>query len=140
MSCASPVLCVAGDSGGSVIVWNGTSWTRPRLVDRSSGAPVDNASGAPADNASGAPVDNASGAPVDNASGAPVDNMVTAVSCTGATFCMGTDSGGRSLTFDGATWSSPVRVGAGAALNSVSCVSASFCVAVDAAGNAYAYR
>jgi hypothetical protein len=66
--------------------------------------------------------------------------MLIAMSCVGATFCIATDSGGRALTFDGHTWSQPVRVGTGAALNSVSCVGPTFCVGVSLDGHAYIYR
>ena len=54
-----------------------------------------------------------------------------AVSCASTSFCAAVDANGFAVTWDGSTWSTPVAVDPGVALNGVSCVSSSFCVAVS---------
>ena len=62
------------------------------------------------------------------------------VSCPSASFCMAVDQyGNDALTFNGSSWSAPVRVGPASMrdeLTSVSCSSATWCVAVDTLGHA----
>lgn len=62
------------------------------------------------------------------------------VSCPVATFCMAVDkSGSNALTWNGTSWSAPVRVElgrTGVEIIHVSCADAGFCVAVDTRGRA----
>jgi hypothetical protein len=70
------------------------------------------------------------------------------VSCPASNFSAAVDGGGGNVvTFDGSTWSAPVKVDSEAAnsvsgpvrifLMSVSCLSAMFCVAGDSIGDAF---
>ncbi len=69
----------------------------------------------------------------------PPGGSPMAISCPTETFCAAVDQSRSMVTFNGATWSTPVYINAAASLESVSCVSASFCVAVDDWGYAYTY-
>lgn len=63
-----------------------------------------------------------------------------AVSCPSRAFCVATDGEGKVLTYNGHSWSKPVKIDPG--INApgepmpVSCPTASFCVAVDGNGRA----
>ena len=54
---------------------------------------------------------------------------ITAVACTGASFCVVIDGEGNSFAYDGQGWSG--NLGAWGAANQISCTSASFCVAAE---------
>lgn len=60
---------------------------------------------------------------------------LTAVSCSGPTFCAAVDVNGNALQFNGRTWSRPKSVDAAVyGLESVSCPTRNFCVASDGNG------
>ncbi len=54
---------------------------------------------------------------------------ITAIDCTGPTFCVTIDGEGNSFSYDGSGWSG--NLGAWGAANQISCVSPSFCVAAE---------
>jgi hypothetical protein len=54
---------------------------------------------------------------------------ITAIDCTGPTFCITIDGEGNSFAYKGSGWSG--NIGAWGAANQISCVSASFCVAAE---------
>jgi hypothetical protein len=54
---------------------------------------------------------------------------ITAIECTGPTFCVTIDGEGNSFAFNGSSWSA--NIGAWGAANQISCVSPSFCVAAE---------
>ncbi len=54
---------------------------------------------------------------------------ITAIDCTGPTFCVTIDGEGNSFAYDGNGWSG--NLGAWGAANQISCVSPSFCVAAE---------
>lgn len=68
------------------------------------------------------------------------------VSCVSATFCMALDPfGGYALTFNGKSWSAPVRIEQGpypdtGYIMTLSCATTTFCVAADLGGNAFTYN
>src|SRR5262249_57277432 len=66
---------------------------------------------------------------------------VTAVSCASQTMCVAVNDNGKALSYDGSSWTAPVRVvsPAFAGLAGVSCPSASFCMASGADGSYYTY-
>ncbi len=61
------------------------------------------------------------------------------ISCPTESFCVAVDEGGYVLTYNGSSWSQPVKIDPGNDLSSVSCPSARFCVAVDYDGNVFTY-
>ena len=69
---------------------------------------------------------------------------VTAVSCAGATFCMGVDDNDNALAFDGSTWGGPDTISAersaGSEPTALSCPTSSFCMAVDSGGGATSFN
>jgi hypothetical protein len=68
------------------------------------------------------------------------NNYLTSVSCSSTSFCVVVDNQGYAYTYNSGTWSLPVQVPTGIALNSVSCPSSTFCTAVDVNGNAYLFN
>jgi len=54
---------------------------------------------------------------------------ITAIDCTGPTFCIIIDGEGNSFAYDGNGWSG--NLGAWGAANQISCVSPSFCIAAE---------
>ena len=70
---------------------------------------------------------------------------LTSVSCASADFCVAVDALGRSLTFNGRTWTHPTPIGTSvvdvpngrlAAIAAVACPTTQFCAAVSASGDA----
>jgi len=123
VSCASTSFCMAGDVLGRVVRFNGATWTRPRPVEAAAPARRDRRAGTAG---------------------------IAGVSCVAPRFCAAVTVGGRALTFDGTTWSSPValepaavvnadRLRSVAPLGSVACSSPTSCAAVDASGNVYGF-
>ncbi|HEU5270412.1 MAG TPA: hypothetical protein VFU36_10865 [Jatrophihabitans sp.] len=56
------------------------------------------------------------------------------LSCPTVTFCMSANGDGYAITFDGHSWSSPVRISPYPNVLGVSCASPTFCVAVGGGG------
>jgi hypothetical protein len=79
-------------------------------------------------------------------SGGTIDpgGVLNAISCPTASFCLATDTGGRALTWNGSSWSSPRQVipqaiqypGSG---TFVSCPTASFCMVMNGDGDYATY-
>ena len=62
---------------------------------------------------------------------------LSALSCSGPTFCVAVDPNGYYLTYDGSAWAPPDALDLfGGGLSSVSCPRPGACVAVDMAGYA----
>ncbi|HEX4126637.1 MAG TPA: hypothetical protein VHX67_03565 [Acidimicrobiales bacterium] len=59
----------------------------------------------------------------------PAAQGITAIDCTGPTFCITIDGEGNSFAYDGRGWSG--NIGAWGAANGISCVSPSFCIAAE---------
>ena len=59
----------------------------------------------------------------------PAAQGITAIDCTGPTFCITIDGEGNSFAFDGSGWSG--NLGAWGAANQISCASPTFCVAAE---------
>ena len=64
---------------------------------------------------------------------------LVSLSCANHDFCVAADVSGNVLEWDGSAWSSPVSLGARAALSSVSCPTVGFCLAVGVLGQVYEY-
>ena len=59
----------------------------------------------------------------------PAAQGITAIDCTGPSFCITIDGEGNSFVYDGSGWSG--NLGAWGAANQISCVSPAFCVAAE---------
>jgi hypothetical protein len=59
----------------------------------------------------------------------PAAQGITAIDCTGPTFCITIDGEGNSFAYDGSSWTG--NLGAWGAANQISCVSPSFCIAAE---------
>jgi len=110
VSCPTTTFCVSVDGTGNVVMYNGATWSSPRLIDPNP------------------------------ASEFGFYNPLNSVACPKTNFCVAVDNVGNVLTYNGTTWSSPRLIDPGAALMSVSCPTTTFCAAVDNSGNALTYN
>lgn len=66
----------------------------------------------------------------------PKSNL-TSVSCSAGTFCVASDDQGRAFTFDGTSWSAPLKIDHDhdhGGLVDVSCPARNQCTALDSSG------
>ncbi len=161
VSCTSSTFCVAVDNAGYGLIYNGTTWSAPVLLDAAGpglrGGSFAMKVSCPAQGFC-VVVDTAGNAYIyrSGAWGAGQDidsstshNVVNSVSCATTTFCVAVDDDGNVLYYNGAGWGAPQfiddGVGPGIVGNiqtilSVSCPSVTFCMAGDATGGALAYN
>jgi hypothetical protein len=131
-SCGSTTFCVAVDSDGHALTYNGRQWGTRGLID-SMGHPeaiscasrtlcvvVDGAGYAVRWDGTrwSSPI------PID------VGHELTAVSCPTTTYCLMVDHSGRAVGYTGTRWGLPGPVGSADYLWGVSCASATYCVAL----------
>ena len=153
VSCPTANFCVAVDDGGHAVVYNGTSWSAPVVIDQQQLNAVSCSSPQFC-----VAVDQKGGTVTWDGSswlykpGVDPGNALVAVSCTSSSFCaaVGGDynGNGNAVMWNGSQWSSPDQLvwppgGEEGVLwwplSSVSC-SQQFCAAVDQYGNLYYYR
>jgi hypothetical protein len=120
VSCTSATFCAAATVAGRVFEWDGASWSRPVLL-----TPLDNIGLA-------------------ELAGLP---QISGISCASPTFCVAVGPSGQINTYNGRSWSKPVPIDTGSALEgnrdgltAVSCPSAQFCMAVDDLGRALTFN
>lgn len=143
VGCAGSSFCVSVDALGNGWYFDGTGWQ---------GGPGDWGSVAAVSCASPTFCASVSGgvSVFDGASwsqprtyGPPAE--MTGVSCPAPTFCVAVGDTGGVLTWNGTTWTGPVRLGGarrggpGADLVGVSCASAAFCMAVAGTAGAFTW-
>ena len=148
LSCSSRSFCVVVTSHGNALTYNGTSWSKPDLIDAKGGgiasvscpsrvfcAAVDSNGNALMyeDGKWGSPID------VDRASTQNTGFGISSVSCSSNHFCMAVDSNGYALEFRNGRWSHPILIDPNGSLTSVSCPTTDFCMAVDQGGTAMSY-
>jgi Cutinase len=148
VSCASTLFCVALDSNGSALTYNGSSWSAPVNINNSTSL---YSVSCPSVSFCVA-VASGGGAVTYNGSSwsAPIHidavGTLNAVSCPSASFCAAADWNGHALTYNGSSWSAPVLIAEGImegytyGLTSVSCASASLCVVGDGNGGVLDYN
>ncbi len=139
MSCVSAGFCVAVDSGGFALTWNGSGWTTPTSIASGRALTAVSCSASTFCVA----VDSGGYALSFNGtswSAIQVDpgHALTSVSCPG-TGCFVVDDSGNVARSAAGTWTTPVNIDSGRALTSVSCPSSASCAAVDTAGNVLTY-
>lgn len=136
VSCPTTTFCATADAAGSVLTFNGSTWSVPTSIDPAGQLM---AISCPSPTFCAA-IDNGGRAMTSNGSAwstptriAPWAFSSHALSCVSATFCMAIDDVGEWMTFNGAGWSSPIWLGYGqfSADGSVVCLSATSCVAID---------
>ncbi len=141
VSCVSASFCMAVDSAGNALSYDGVSWSAPVEADADTALVA--VSCATTDFC--VAVNSFQEITWDGTSwsGQEVidDNVgITAISCPTAGFCAVVDSSGDAITYDGTSWTAPVLLDPEVALTSVSCVTASYCMAVDDEGNAFFWK
>ena len=139
VSCPTATFCAVVDSMGSVLTYNGTSWSRPKSVDPGRFSSIScptktfcaavgsghTGSGGTAVTYNGTSWSSQQSVDVNSSPG------INSVSCPTTTFCVAVDSSGNALTYNGTSWSSPKIVDKSRIFNSVSCPTTTFCVAVE---------
>ncbi|MGO9753792.1 MAG: hypothetical protein ACLP8S_07780 [Solirubrobacteraceae bacterium] len=152
VSCASPAFCVAGDDAGRMLTFDGTHWTRGKLVDPAGVADISCATAS----FCGA-VDDPGDALIWNGSDwsaprqLPGGPQLAAISCTTGSFCMAIDGAGNdAYTLQDGRWSDAGSGSAPANLAAhggsepetpigVGCSAPSACAVVDNFGVAWAW-
>ena len=141
VSCPSASFCAAIDQGRAAVLYDGSAWSRPELIDP--GAFLSSVS-CPATtfcvavNGKGDAVTyngNTWSAPVT----ALAHAMFGAVSCATPRFCVAT-AADQVVTFNGSRWSAPVTVDGGNNITTLSCAAPSFCVGGDGRGNVVTFN
>jgi RHS repeat-associated protein len=140
LTCVSASFCVAVDSGGYLLTFNGTTWSTPIHVDGTNSlsdvsctsttfcVAVDDVGDFTRYNGT------SWSTPVDVDAG----RWINGVTCTSTTFCMAWDSN-YVLTYNGTSWSTPTEIDSTRALQDISCANSTFCMAVDGSGYALKY-
>lgn len=137
VSCPTSSFCVAMDSDGGALTYNGSTWSGPvatgavltavSCTSRSFCVAI----GSSREEASEAAVYNGNGWSTPSAAGV---TGVNSISCVSEEFCMAVAEPGTgsayALTYNGGAWSSSNIGSVGSEAHSVSCVSSAFCVAV----------
>ena len=145
--CTSATACVASDNQQYTATYNGTTWTARTDRDATvtylscpTGTKCVGLGGSfsGGDAAAGVFDGQAWGAftPVDTTEG----RRALGLSCPSLTFCVGLETDGFVVTYDGSAWSSPLLVDPVNTPTGLACRSLSFCAAVDAAGAALTYN
>jgi hypothetical protein len=157
VSCSSASFCVAlasindSPTGDSVydMVWNGTGWSAPALVDSAQGVSPPPGTGyvscvsrhfcGVVDTGGNALTFNGTSWSSPDTIDAGVLQPLDAISCPASNFCTAIDGFGQAFTFNGIKWLGPAGVEAGGGMTAISCASARFCAAVDESGNVDTY-
>ena len=136
---------MAVDNDGSVLAYNGSSWSSPSLVSSGSAHLYSVSCSSPSFCAA---VGSGGYALMYNGSSWSAASQVdanagsfgiTSVSCPSASFCIAVDGNGNALSWNGTSWSQPEVIDPGGGGMSISCPTTMFCVAVDDNGRALTY-
>ncbi|MFL6161938.1 MAG: hypothetical protein ACJ74U_06895 [Jatrophihabitantaceae bacterium] len=138
VSCLSTDFCVAVDTGGYALSYDGANWTAPTQIDGGTALTAVSCT----EPSTCVAVDAIGRALSFNGSSwsAPVSvdagQQLTSVSCADPSFCVAVGTDGKAARFNGGSWSIPTTLPGGSPLAAVSCPSESFCVAIDYSGSA----
>jgi Fibronectin type III domain len=155
ISCVTTTFCVAVDTVGDELTWNGFSWTQyePVVYGHENGFTV--AIGNNANNgyeytsvscaSTKFCVATGGGGSVAIFNGLgwlvhAITPGIASVSCSSPTFCLAVTQTGDEETFNGTGWSSARAFDSGNGAQAVSCASSSFCLATDVKGNVLTYN
>ncbi|HYZ52792.1 MAG TPA: hypothetical protein VE733_04680 [Streptosporangiaceae bacterium] len=142
VSCPSATDCLAIDTGGDAVTWNGRRWSAPAAAIR--GAAGLASLSCPSTTfcaAAGNSLWIGHGTRWIRSGPPPGRYVWDAVSCTSATFCTAATIDGYVSKYDGRAWSAPVRIDSDAPGSmTVSCASATRCFAMDGYGAVYRWN
>jgi len=143
VSCPSATFCAAGYSGGTVSLFNGTSWSQPAVVDSTGGFLNSVSCAQSAGQTLCTAVDN--DGYVETYDGSswsspdqidPNGNGLIGVSCPTTTLCVTVDADGSAYMYQAGNWQGPVQAdSSGGDLWSISCPTSTFCAALDLDGD-----
>ena len=161
MSCVSSTWCMAVDSSGDAVFYNGTAWTNPSSnhVDTEVNGNGTWAMDISCPTTTFCIVVDSLGYATEYSSGTwgkptLIDGQGSAnqgqnavslesVSCPSTNFCAAVDANGYAMTYDGSTWTVPTFVDntstTSKTLVSVSCASSTMCIATDGIGDVASY-
>jgi hypothetical protein len=133
VSCASPRLCLAGDSSGDALSFDGARWSPPHRVAAGAITSVS------CPTAAGCMVTTELGTSLVMRAGAwggplPMGIQPVGLSCASLGWCVAVDSSGDATVYGGRSWSHPALVdpvGAVGNVTSISCARARRCSIVD---------
>jgi RHS repeat-associated protein len=139
VSCPTTTFCEAVDGSSNTFAYNGSSWTKLKIIGSGVLEAVSCASASfcvAVNNAGDSYVYSGTwGTTPSNFDGT---RTLASVSCPAASFCAAVDSAGNAwTTTNGTTWSEQTPDTTN--LKSISCASATSCVAVDRVGYAFSY-
>ena len=143
VSCTTATFCAAGYSGGTVSLFNGSSWSQPAVVDDTGGFLNSVSCAQGGGQTLCIAVDNQGYVETyDGSTWSAPDQIdpdgsgLIGISCPTTTFCVTVDADGSAYMYRSGIWQSPIQVdSSGGDLWSVSCPTASFCAAVDLDGD-----
>ncbi len=142
VSCPTASFCMAVDSNGRVLHFNGTTWAAPLSID---GSNYLSSVSCPTVTFCMA-VDRGGNALSFNGTtwAAPLSidgtHSLYSVSCPTVSLCKAVDGSGNALSFNGSTWAAPLSVDSTNEISSISCPTTSFCMAVDGSGKALGFN
>jgi hypothetical protein len=140
VTCTAANFCAAVDSAGELVTWNGTHWSKPRVVDNGGDLRSVSCVNATFCAASGDAAlilryrGKSWSAQVAHVSGVALGS----VSCASETFCVAGDLAGDVYIWNGARWRGDGQPSPDAGI-AVSCRSARFCAGVTGAGEGLFY-
>lgn len=143
LSCPSDTSCVAVDSVGRYVLWNGKTWSNPTAIEPDATSAVDDVSCVSASHCvavnSLAATYLFDGTRWTPAAQLPLgsNSHAFALDCPTASFCAAVNDQGDVTTFNGSVWSAPTAPPANSwsRLDSVTCASPTWCLAVGNVGD-----
>jgi RHS repeat-associated protein len=139
LDCVSTTFCVAVDTSGDAVIYNGTSWGTPSDIDSTRSVDAVSCTSSTfcvAVGASGyAAIYTGSWA-----ASSDVDSTRTmdAVACVSTSFCVTGDTTGYSAKYTG-SWATATDIDGSRSISSIACTSTTFCVTGDTTGYSAKY-
>jgi hypothetical protein len=136
VSCVSTSFCLAVDSAGGALIYDGSTWTTSTVdTDELTSVSCVSATFCVAVDVAGRALAYTGGWSAPTPLGTP---PLTAVSCATTAFCVAADAAGGVYTYTG-SWSGAKSLGP-VGLLSVACPSSAFCIAGDDGGSVHVLR
>src|SRR5215467_8212787 len=145
ISCASSSFCIAVDSFGNALTYDGTSWSGPAGIDSLPGGLVTGMTTAVSCPTTSFCAELAQDGDATFFDGhqwsKPVNSGLgaAAVSCASSSFCAAV-GGSYASSYAGTSWAAPFALVTNTKLVSVSCPTTSFCLAVNLGGDSFTFN
>jgi RHS repeat-associated protein len=141
ISCVSTTFCMAVDTSGYVVQFNGSTWTASNKDSTRdiAGVSCTSTTFCMAVDESGYYL-KYNGSTWSTPASFDTFDSPQSVSCVSSTFCIEVGSDGRAYHYNGTSWSTHANVATSTDIVSVSCTSSSFCMAVDTGGGTHKYN